>query len=486
MLFLDRSVVLIYFMEINKTITISEQIDVQFRNYALYVIQSRGIPNFYDSLTPVQRLILEYSPTTLKKTIGVIGEVFSTGLYHHGDMSMSKAISKLAKPFGCSDQILIGDGFFGSPVNPSPAAPRYTQIKISPKYRSIIEKYSDLNEKNEEGGHDWLHVDYPIGLSTHVVGIAVGYSSVILPRKPEEVVAYLDGNKSKKLKPYFRGFNGKITKLDSLKSSWLIEGEVEVDVPSRTFKINSISPLQRYETFFSRINNVLNRSGLNYKLENFSTDEVKMVIKLRCLEGEFKDLSVLLAKETKQIVTENLIFVKDGSVLEYDSIENYLEDFIVHRERTFLKRFEKDLVYLEDDLSYLEAKLIFLKFMQEKKREIKEIQDFIKGFPSKISRRLESISLIKLNKEEIISTELEIKQRKIDIKDKNKEIKEQSVKLKEAEKNNSLSKKMIKKSTSLLENNAVNNDYHDGIKIFNPEDLMDEIEEEQETINEDE
>ena len=482
-------------MDLSKTIkniivdniTISEQIDIFFRKYALYVIQSRGIPNFYDSLTPVQRLILEYSPTNLKKTIGVIGEVFSTGLYHHGDMSMSKAISKLAKPFGCSDQILIGDGFFGSPVNPSPAAPRYTQIKISPKYRSIIEKYSDLNEKNEEGGHDWLHVDYPIGLSTHVVGIAVGYSSVILPRKPEEVVSYLDGNKTKKLKPYFRGFNGKITKLDSLKSSWLMEGDVEVDVAARTFKINSISPLQRYETFFTRINNILNRSGLNYKLDNFSTDEVKMIIKLRCLESEFKDLSELLAKETKQIVTENLIFVKDGAVLEYDCIEDYLDDFTVHRERTFLKRFQRDLLYLEEDLEYLEAKLLFLKFMQEKKREVSEIQGFLKKFNSRISRRLESISLVKLNKEEIISTELEIKQRKSDIKDKNKQIKEQSIRLKESEKNNSASKKMNKKSTSLLENSNIKDDYHNGIKIFNPEDLIDEvIEEEQETINEDE
>ena len=33
--------------------------------------------------------------------------------------SLSGAISKLARPFGCSYQVLEGDGFFGSPVNPS-------------------------------------------------------------------------------------------------------------------------------------------------------------------------------------------------------------------------------------------------------------------------------------------------------------------------------------------------------------------------------
>jgi DNA gyrase/topoisomerase IV subunit A len=129
---------------------------------------------------------------------------------------MAQAISKLARPFSCSDQILLGDGFFGTPVNPVPSAPRYTQVKISPKYKDIIEKYKDLNNPNEEGGFDWIHVDYPVGISTHIVGIAVGYKSNILPRKPEEIVTYLEGNKTKKLKPYFRGFKGKISRMDSL------------------------------------------------------------------------------------------------------------------------------------------------------------------------------------------------------------------------------------------------------------------------------
>ena len=361
----------------DKRITITDQINQDYRKYALYVIQSRGIPNFYDALTPVQRLILQNSPSIFKKTVGVIGEVFSTGLYHHGDSSMAQAISKLARPFSCSEQILLGDGFFGSPVNPAPSAPRYTQVKISSKYKDIIEKYKDLNVPNEEGGFDWIHVDYPVGLSTHIVGIAVGYKSNILPRKPEDIVTYLNGNKSKKLKPYFKGFKGKITRMDSLKSAWLIEGDIETDITSRTFKINSISPLQRYESFFIRLNNLLEKKGINYKMDNFSTDEVKINIQFRCTDQEFKEMSELIAKETKQIVTENIVFVREGSVLEYDCIEDYLEDFIVHRERTILKRYERDLLYLNDELEFLEAKVKFLTFMQEKKRGADEVSKFL-------------------------------------------------------------------------------------------------------------
>lgn len=461
-------------------ITISDQINRDYRKYALYVIQSRGIPNFYDALTPVQRLILENSPSSFKKTVGVIGEVFSTGLYHHGDASMSKAISKLARPFGCSDQILLGDGFFGTPVNPVPSAPRYTQVKISQKYKDLIEKYKDLNIENEEGGHDWIHVDYPVGISTHIVGIAVGYKSNILPRKPEEISSYLEGNKTKKLKPYFRGFKGKITKVDSLKSAWLIEGETEIDLAARTFKINSISPLQRYDLFFTRLNQVLEQSLLNYKIENSSTEEVKISIKFRCTDAEFKQISEKVAKETKQIVTENIVFVKDGNVLEYDNIEDYLEDFLVHRERVFLKRFERDLFYLENDLEYLEAKLKFLIFMSEKKRNNEEVKTFLSQFKNEISKRLENISLVKLTKEEINFTKEEIIKRKQDIKNKAQEIKNQKTKLKQVEKNNSDLAKKSSKKISLMDDNK--EEFFNGIRIFNPEDEQ-ETEEENEEQN---
>jgi len=78
------------------TLTISDQINHKYREYALYVLQSRGIPNFYDSLTPVQRIILENSPNSFSKTIGVVGEVIRTGLYHHGDCLDGNTLINLA------------------------------------------------------------------------------------------------------------------------------------------------------------------------------------------------------------------------------------------------------------------------------------------------------------------------------------------------------------------------------------------------------
>jgi DNA gyrase subunit A len=90
-------------MSIN--LNISDQINHQYRTYALYVLQSRGIPNFYDALTPVQRLILENSPGKFNKTIGLVGEVIKTGLYHHGDCFSYNTKINLAD----GTQVSIGD-----------------------------------------------------------------------------------------------------------------------------------------------------------------------------------------------------------------------------------------------------------------------------------------------------------------------------------------------------------------------------------------
>lgn len=79
----------------NFTLPISRQIDVNFRNYALYVLESRGIPNFYDALTNVQRIILQNAPTSFNKTISLVGSCISGG-YHHGDCLKGNTHIRLA------------------------------------------------------------------------------------------------------------------------------------------------------------------------------------------------------------------------------------------------------------------------------------------------------------------------------------------------------------------------------------------------------
>lgn len=63
---------------------ISKFIDTRYRDYAVYVLESRGIPSFFDALTTVQRYILKNSPLTFNKSLTVVGKAIQDG-YHHGD-----------------------------------------------------------------------------------------------------------------------------------------------------------------------------------------------------------------------------------------------------------------------------------------------------------------------------------------------------------------------------------------------------------------
>jgi len=389
------------------------------------VLQSRGIPNFYDSLTPVQRIILENSPGSFNKTIGLVGEVIRTGLYHHGDSSLSGAISKLARPFGCSFQILEGDGFFGSPVNPSPSAPRYTSVKINKGVKEIIQKHSDLNESNEEGGHDWLHVEIPIGLLTHIIGIAVGYRTNILPRKLEDIVEYLEG-KNKILKPHFKDFSGKIYKYENTENVWLFESGFESNSVKRTLRIFDLPPVMRYDSFMDKLVNKLEGLGLEYKLNNNSQSKCDVTLWFHKLQSkEFEALVPTIKKLTQILVKEDIVFIKDGSVAQFDSVKEYLDSFKIHLETVRLKRLRKDLENFKYDLEFLEAKLKFLIFMSQKKRTNKEIEEFLQQFSPKISSRLAAIQIIKLSSDHIVETEKEIARIKKLILETKKSIKAQ-------------------------------------------------------------
>ena len=455
------------------SITITDHINQRYREYALYVLQSRGIPNFYDSLTPVQRIVLQNSPSQFNKTIGLVGEVIRTGLYHHGDASLSGAISKLARPFGCSYQLLEGDGFFGSPVNPTPSAARYTSVKINPNIKSIVQRHSDLNERNEEGGIDYLNLEIPIGLLTHIIGIAVGYRSNILPRKLEDIVDYLEG-KNKVLKPYFRDFSGKIFKFDGSENTWLIESGYEINLAKRSIRIFGLPPVMRYDSFMDKLYPKLDLLGFDYRINNESQSKCDLSIVFNKISPkDLESVSETIKKMTQIVVKEDVVFVKNGVVAEFDSVKEYLDSFKTHLEDVRLKRMLKDEEDLKDDLSFLEAKVKFLVFMSQKKRTNQEIETFLTQFTSNISNRLSAIQIVRLSEDHIEETRKEIGRIKAKIKETQTLIKVQKKVVSDLEK-----KSHSPKSTKLMATSSHQSPSEiNGIEVFSFEE--DEDEEEQ-------
>lgn len=464
-----------------QSIDIKNQINTYFKNYALYVIESRGIPNFYDAITPVQRLILLHAPEKFEKTIGLVGSVMKTGLYHHGDSSMIMAINKLAKPYQNSESLLEGDGFFGSPVTPKPASARYTSVRIAPHIKKLVAENHALNVRNSEGGFDWIHTEFPIGLTTNVVGIAVGYSSLILPRKMSDVQEYLDG-KPKQLKPYFTNFSGKIKTYNGVKKGWLFEGVFEADDANMTLKIGDLPPLSRYDSFIKKMYAKLEEFGEQCKVENNSKVNVSISIKWRD-RSTWPLVKEGIEKLTKLIVVEGIVFVKDGSLVEYDEISDYLDEFKIHRERVIYKKMMYDLTVNSDELDFLKAKVLFMQYMMEKKRKADEIKNWMGSYNQKIRSRLDTIRLTSLTTEHLKQTEASIKELEAEIKkmkiDNDKQLKKCQLAEKTFKGKGNIS---YAKSTDLLDDIGIPQTI-DGIELYDAED---EALPEQQDVEEDE
>ena len=316
--------------------------------------------------------------------------------------SLVGALNKLARPFGNALQIIDGYGFFGSEVSPDPAAARYTQVKLSSKTYSIFNKYKYLTTRTLEGPYNPFWMDIPLGLTTSIVGIAVGYKTTILPRKLEHIKEFLD-NKRKSVKPYFEGFNGSIVKYKGLDRAWLLSSIISVD--NRRIQINEIPPILKYTSVLKKLDQIINKFDGKIKIINNSNTivDIGIIYTGKDLE-QWKALQIFVNKIFSIVVTENPVFIKDGQVLVYDTIEQYLTDFKWQRLRLDFTNTEYEKNKLKFDLEFTEVKKLFIEFILFKKRTNIEIDGFLKKYDKTLRNRLEALTARKFTKDELKTT----------------------------------------------------------------------------------
>lgn len=179
---------------------ISQEMRKSYLDYAMSVITARALPDVRDGLKPVHRRILFamqgmglYATAKTRKSAAIVGEVL--GKYHpHGDTSVYDAMVKLGQPFTTRYPLVIGQGNFGSIDGDPPAAPRYTEAKMS-KITSEMLKDIDKetvdfrpNYENNRKEPTVLPAGLPNLLLNGTLGIAVGMASNIPPHNLGEVV----------------------------------------------------------------------------------------------------------------------------------------------------------------------------------------------------------------------------------------------------------------------------------------------------------
>lgn len=125
-------------MQEDKIIPVS--IDAEMRtayiDYSMSVIVSRALPDVRDGFKPVHRRVLygmnelnNFFSGDTKKSARIVGEVM--GKYHpHGDSSIYMTMVRLAQDWSLRYPLIFGQGNFGSIDGDSPAAMRYTEVKL--------------------------------------------------------------------------------------------------------------------------------------------------------------------------------------------------------------------------------------------------------------------------------------------------------------------------------------------------------------------
>ncbi len=181
-------------------VNIEEEMKQSYLDYAMSVIVGRALPDVRDGLKPVHRRVL-FAMRELgndfnkpyKKSARVVGDVI--GKYHpHGDTAVYDTIVRMAQPFSLRYMLVDGQGNFGSVDGDSPAAMRYTEVrmsKIAHELLADIERETvDFvpNYDESESEPEILPARIPNLLINGSSGIAVGMATNIPPHNLSEVI----------------------------------------------------------------------------------------------------------------------------------------------------------------------------------------------------------------------------------------------------------------------------------------------------------
>ncbi|QRI65031.1 DNA gyrase subunit A [Shinella sp. PSBB067] len=181
-------------------ISIIEEMQRSYLDYAMSVIVSRALPDVRDGLKPVHRRIL-YSMSEMGvdwnkkyvKSARVTGDVM--GKYHpHGDAAIYDALARMAQDWSLRLPLIDGQGNFGSIDGDPPAAQRYTECRLEKAAHSLLDDL-DKETVNFRDNYDGtmsepvvVPAKFPNLLVNGAGGIAVGMATNIPPHNLFEVI----------------------------------------------------------------------------------------------------------------------------------------------------------------------------------------------------------------------------------------------------------------------------------------------------------
>jgi len=182
-------------------VNLEDEMRQSYLDYAMSVIVGRALPDVRDGLKPVHRRVL-FAMSELgndwnkpyKKSARIVGDVI--GKYHpHGDTAVYDTIVRMAQPFSLRYMLVDGQGNFGSVDGDSPAAMRYTEVRMAKIAHELL---ADLDKETVDFVPNYDESErepsvFPTRVPNLLVngsaGIAVGMATNIPPHNLNEIIA---------------------------------------------------------------------------------------------------------------------------------------------------------------------------------------------------------------------------------------------------------------------------------------------------------
>ncbi len=180
-------------------ITLGRYAEQAYLDYAVSVVRGRALPDVGDGQKPVQRRIL-YAMQAMGlasgakpvKSARVVGDVL--GKYHpHGDQAAYDAMVRMAQDFSLRYPLIDGHGNFGSRDGDNAAAMRYTEARLTPFARLLLDELDEgtvdfvPNYDGSQQEPQMLPARLPVMLLNGASGIAVGMATEIPAHNLREV-----------------------------------------------------------------------------------------------------------------------------------------------------------------------------------------------------------------------------------------------------------------------------------------------------------
>jgi DNA gyrase subunit A len=359
-------------------VNIENQMKSAYIDYSMSVIVSRALPDVRDGFKPVHRRVLYgmhelgvYSNRPYKKSARIVGEVL--GKYHpHGDSSVYDTMVRMAQDWSLRYPLIDGQGNFGSIDGDSPAAMRYTEVRL---HKIAEEMLVDLDKNTVDFQNNFddslkeptvLPTLIPNLLINGASGIAVGMATNIAPHNLSEVIdgiiAYINDRdiSIKELMLHIKapdfptggiiyGYEGVKNAFETGRGRIVMRGEVKVEempngrerliVTSLPYQVNKADMIRKTADLInekkiegiSDIRDESDRNGMRivYELKKdaMSSIIINTLYKMTALQSSFSVNNIALVNGKPELL----------------NLKELIHYFVEHRHEVVVRRTKHDL-----------------------------------------------------------------------------------------------------------------------------------------------